>query len=270
MQSLELIWVYWTKNKPSVILSFKQFGRMASMKHLLVATLGAVFFGLPVASQDLDRHVSGTVTATKHVTLSSQRSGQLSDFLHPQGTQIEAGSVLVNFDCAYETALIEAAGIELQQAQTELRLTRQLAARGAAGRADVVLSTQSVSLQEAQLKVEQARAQTCSVTAPFSGTIIAWAVKPFSTVSQGEALVEIADTKDLYVDMRPPAAWVDELSVGQEFQFTPEGQDTGITVKVDFISPVIDPISQTVQVSAVMQAAHNSPRIGTSGHIKLP
>ncbi|MDX1742729.1 MAG: efflux RND transporter periplasmic adaptor subunit [Ruegeria sp.] len=229
------------------------------------AGFALITFAPFVFSQTLDQQASGTVNARNHVVLSSQRSGQLIEQHFIAGETVQKGAVLGSFDCTLDQAAVAVAQVEVQLANTDLELQRRLAARGATGRAAVQAATQEVALQQARLALDIAKMATCDLTAPFSGIIVDWKLRTFATVQQGEPIVTLVDNADLFVELIVPLQWIEGIEVGQEITFTPDYTDRPYTAIIDFVSPVADPVSQTIRINAALQTGGKPPKIGTSG-----
>ncbi|WP_281993529.1 efflux RND transporter periplasmic adaptor subunit [Sulfitobacter geojensis] len=241
-----------------MLISYKR--RVCGVAGIALITL------LPTANaQSLDQQASGIVSARNHVVLSSQRSGQLLEQNAIAGSGVQEGEVLGRFDCSLDQAVVAVAQVEVQQANTDLELQRRLAARGAAGRAAVQAATQNVALQQARLALETAKTETCDLTAPFSGTVVDWKVRNFASVQQGEAIVELVDSADLFVELIIPVQWIDTIKVGQNTVFLSDYTARSYSATVDYISPAADPVSQTIRLNATLMAGENPPKVGTSG-----
>lgn len=229
------------------------------------AAFSLILFAPFVLAQTPGQQANGTVNARNHVVLSSQRSGQLIEQHGIAGETVEKGSVLGSFDCTLDQAVVAVAQVEVQQANTDLELQRRLAARGATGRAAVQAATQNVTLQQARLALDIAKMKTCDLTAPFSGTIVEWKLRTFSTVQQGEPIVTLVDSADLFVELIIPLQWIEGIEVGQQITFTSDYDDHRYSATIDFVSPAADPVSQTIRINAALEVGDNPPKVGTSG-----
>lgn len=93
----------------------------------------------------------------------------------------------------------------VDRAQANLDLVRAGAATPEIAILEKELALAELALEEAQASLDQA-----TVTAPFSGTVLAVAVKPGEVVGALSALVRIADLEALEIQAR-----IDEVDVGQ-------------------------------------------------------
>jgi len=83
----------------------------------------------------------------------------------------------------------------------------------------------------------------------------------------GQAIIEIAGTGRVEIEAAIPASFALQVTEGQRLTFTAEGTGSKTSVTISGISPVIDPVSQLVNLRA--RIAQDSARIvpGMTGHM---
>lgn len=223
---------------------------------LIVASAGAAQEG---------SSISAVVSAQEQAELSARRAGVILDLAASLGQAVEAGQVLVRFDCALEEARIGAAQVALEGAQVEVRLQQNLLSRGAGGSALVQRAKQELGQAGAQLKVAQAEAQGCTIAAPFEGVVAAVSARAFETVAPGTPILTVLNPNSVELDIVLPATWTRDIVEGTRFTFVSDVTKTSHEAKITQLAPFVDPASQTVAAKAVFVNMQQYPRSGSSG-----
>jgi RND family efflux transporter MFP subunit len=228
---------------------------------------------------------SGYIVARRQATVSSEVTGKIAEVLVEEGMRVGEGQVLARLDDATEQAQLALARAELAAARAALselevqladarrsfrrqqdllprKLTSQaqydealaaaesLEARLTARRSDIAVAERAVRLRE-QLVSE------LTITAPFSGVVIAKAAQPGEMVSPISAgggftrtgICTIVDMDSLEIEVDVNEAYIDRVSEGQAttavLDAYPEWQ---IPAKVIAIVPTADRQKATVRV----------------------
>ncbi|MFZ4780027.1 MAG: efflux transporter periplasmic adaptor subunit, partial [Terrimicrobiaceae bacterium] len=84
------------------------------------------------------------------------------------GDAVQAGAVLIEFDCAEQDALMQTAEAEYRGAR-ETHLTKlRLQALGAAGELEVTVAAAAADKAKSQVTFRESQSAFCKVNAPFS------------------------------------------------------------------------------------------------------
>jgi RND family efflux transporter MFP subunit len=262
------IWLWQRPSVPAVVLAAAQ-----------PVAVGAS------AQRDSVLDASGYIVARRQATVSSEVTGKIAEVLVEEGMRVSEGQVLARLDDATERAQLALARAELTAARAALselevqladarrsfrrqqdlvarKLTSQaqydealatvesLEARLAARRTDIGVAERSVRLRE-QLVSE------LTITAPFSGVVIAKAAQPGEMVSPISAgggftrtgICTIVDMESLEIEVDVNEAYIDRVSEGQSttavLDAYPEWQ---IPARVIAIVPTADRQKATVRV----------------------
>lgn len=172
---------------------------------------------------------AGSVRARDRASLTFQVGGVLRSRQVEIGQQVEAGEVLA---ALYNPELVparDAARARLSELQAQAEQARREQQRGAQLFERGVLSTQELEQQSARLaaldagvgsaraalkQTEQLSAES-QLRAPFSGQVEALLVEPGEFVAPGQAVMRLASSNGLEVEVRVPAHLIGDLVVGQ-------------------------------------------------------
>lgn len=172
---------------------------------------------------------AGSVRARDRASLTFQVGGVLRSRQVEIGQQVETGDVLA---ALYNPELVparDAARARMSELQAQAEQARREQQRGEQLFERGVLSTQELEQQSARLaalnaSVSSARAALkqseqlsaeSQLRAPFSGRVEALLVEPGEFVAPGQAVMRLASSNGLEVEVRVPAHLIGDLVVGQ-------------------------------------------------------
>lgn len=146
---------------------------------------------------------------------------------------------------------LQTAQASLQQAEADIRAQRSAIARS---QALVARSQRSVEQAEANIAEGQAQLQYYTITAPQAGMVGDIPVKEGDYVSSGggssTALLTITQNQELEVNIQVPLERAPALRKGLAVKLLGEGDRELQTGRISFVSPNVDPTTQSVQVKA--------------------
>ena len=185
-------------------------------------------------------------------TLSSQISARVQAVNVSLGDAFGRGRTLVRFDCDEPQARLKMSEAELASARETLEAKLRLQGLQQAGEVEVALAAGAVERASAQVELYRAQISQCSVHAPFAGRVVKLAVKPFQSVTQGQALLDIVSDGALKLRLNVPGRWVGWLRRGTPFEVRID--ETGKTYKasVTAINARIDQVSQTIEIEGTV------------------
>jgi membrane fusion protein, multidrug efflux system len=120
------------------------------------------------------------------------------------------------------------------------------------------------NLQALELELEKTR-----IIAPFSGVVARRYVRQGQRVSSGEKLFWVTAVEPLQVRFTLPEQYSRSLKLGDEIALTSAFQSGTTSAKVIHVSPVVDPASGTVEVTALL-VKPSGFRPGMTASISVP
>lgn len=212
--------------------------------------------------------VRGQLKAERYTTLSSEIGARIRSLPVREAGAFDKGEVLVEFDCSVPRAQLAKAVADLEGAQQTLKANERLATLNSVGQLELELARSAVAQAQAEIGLQQAIVSKCAVTAPFDGRVAEQKAREQQFVQPGEPVMEILDDRNLELEALVPSAWLLWLQPGQSLSVTID--ETGKTYAARFsrIGARVDPVSQSVKVTAVLDGTHAELKPGMSGRIE--
>ena len=212
--------------------------------------------------------------ATGHVT--ARTSGTVTRLVAKLGDRVRAGQGLAVIDsrevaeaqAAYATSA-RAEALACATFQREETLYRQkVTARADYEQARAAYDKARI---EAQLGAEAVRAlgvtpgngsRLFTLVAPVSGEVASVSVTPGEFVSPERELFQVVDRRQVWAELRVPAAELANVRAGQDVRVTVQGSDHDHPARIRFLSPSVDPGSGSARAIAVVQNPDGELRVG--------
>ena len=109
----------------------------------------------------------------------------------------------------------------------------------------------------------------CTVSAPFAGRVAEQKVREQQYVQPGQPLLEILDDSSLELEFIVPSRWLVWLKPGQAFHVAIDETGRTYPAKVQRIGARVDPVSQSVKLSAVVDGRFPELMAGMSGKVLM-
>lgn len=207
----------------------------------------------------------GVLKASQTAEISANLTAQIETLPFKSGQYFKSGALLVQFDCTREHAEAEA----LQHAHNALTVKHQniteLYNAGAAGELEQSIALAEKQRAAADIKVAKARLTECEIYAPYSGYIQTRHVSAYDTAMAGEPLLSIIRSGRPEITLIAPSAWMRWMKAGMAFDFTIDETGGTHTAKVIRFGAAVDPVSQTIEVTAQFTSSAKDALSGMSG-----
>ncbi len=226
----------------------------------------------------LQRDAPAAVRSLNEASLAAEIQAAIVEIPVRPGETIARGAVVVRLDRRdYELALrraeaaLAATQAKLHLADAQLARGRQLAERGfISAEALTQRETEAVVLR-AELRVEEAQVESARrdlaktvLHAPFRAIVIERKAAVGDLARPGTAILTLLDVDHVELAATVQVGSVDALRAAAAIAFV--SQDERYPVRLDRISPAVDPDSRTVEARLVFTGRR--PAIGTSGRIE--
>jgi membrane fusion protein (multidrug efflux system) len=248
--------------------------RQLTLYTLLLATL---MFATHAVSQETEnsnssdrlKPIRALLTPLVESTLSSQIAGRIEKISVQNGERFTQGDLLVEFDCTVQNAQLQKARSELLATRKRHEANLKLQEFKSIGDLDVAISAAEVDKARAEYALVKAQVDMCTIDAPFNGRVIKRIAKPYESVNQGQALIEILDDSELKVELYVPSRWL--LWLKQDTEFTVRIDETGKTypARMTSLGARVDAVSQSIEITAVISGNHPELLAGMSGEARF-
>lgn len=156
----------------------------------------------------------GTLRANETVALRSEIAGRIERVGFTDGARVQKGAVLVALDASVIAAEAEQSRAELALARANFDRTSELAQRNFVSQSAKDQSAANLKVQEAKLRLVEARLAKAEIRAPFNGVMGLRNVGPGDFVKDGADLGLIEDISTMKVDLRLPERYFGQIRPG--------------------------------------------------------
>lgn len=212
----------------------------------------------------------GTLTAKEMVEIKSETDGAVEQINFAEGQRVEKGRLLIKLDeTKFEAAVAEAeANFKLSQAnyvRSQELSKSDLISRQESDQMASLYEARQASLDSKKRELKDAR-----IYAPFSGVMGTRQVSPGQVISKNTGLTWLVDLDIVKAEFNVPERFLGQLLEGQKLDIAVVAYPGEIFQgEVYFIAPLVDSISRTVLVKALIRNAAHRLRPGMFANLDL-
>ena len=214
--------------------------------------------GAEVSETPRGEPIHAVVRSARDVTVGSDAGSRILDLPLREGAAFRKGDLLVAFDCARTRAEWKAAQAEQRGHEVTLRNSTELAKLHAAGHNDVEIARAAFDKASAAVEGWQARVDACEIRAPFDGRVADVFAHVFDLPAPTAPILRIVDPLALEVEMLLPSRAAARVAPGSRFTLAVEETGGQVRGRVARIGAAVDPVSQTLKVVGVLDAARDA------------
>ncbi|MDO8345715.1 MAG: efflux RND transporter periplasmic adaptor subunit [Cellvibrio sp.] len=195
----------------------------------------------------------GTLRANESITLTSNDTKKVTRINFEDGERVEKGQVLVEMTSREESALLEEARFNADEAKKQLDRVQELTKRGAASQSLLDQRVREFEAARARYNATESRLKDLVLLAPFSGVVGLREVSVGALVSPGDQITTLNDDSKMKLDFTVPAIYLRSLSVG--LPIVAKSRDLGNKVfqgEVFSIDNQIDDVTRSIKVRALL------------------
>ncbi|MEI8295164.1 MAG: efflux RND transporter periplasmic adaptor subunit [Alphaproteobacteria bacterium] len=212
----------------------------------------------------------GRLRAKDEVMLKSEIHGRIDEILFQEGTRVEKGDLLIQFDDADTRATIKQAEAELTLHKAEFDRVSRLHSQNI--HSNKQLDEIVAKRDAAEGKVEEAEAtlKKKRIIAPFSGNIGIVSVSPGAYVQANHDLVMLVNINPIVVDFKVPEKNVHDVGAGQIAEIRVEGfKDEIFRFTVDAVDSKVNEQSHSLAIRASNPNEENQLHAGLFANVSL-
>lgn len=213
--------------------------------------------------------IRAQLAARRYTTLSSEIGARISHIHLREGEHFKAGQALVGLDCSLNAAQRDRARAVLSAAENAHAGNKLLAEHNAIGNVELRTSAIEIDKARAELNFSDATLSKCSITAPYNGRIAEQKAREGQYLQAGQPVLEIIDDGALELDFIVPSKWLAWLKPNHKFQVFIDDTQKTYPARIQRIGARVDPIIQSVKISAVIDGHFKELIAGMSGKIEL-
>jgi RND family efflux transporter MFP subunit len=229
----------------------------------VVAPAQAAAAGADHASDD--GRIRIQLVARDQVDLSSEISAKIASMPLRDGDAFRAGQTLISLDCSLYAAQLHKAQAEAEAAVQLKRVDDRLSQLHSIGEIDVQEAEAKAKASAAEVAYMQATVRKCSIPAPFDGRVLKRSAAAQQFAEPGKTLLTVVDTSHLELKMIVPSKWLAWLKPGHPLSVTVDEVGKSYPATVARIGARVDPVTQTVDVTAALSGHAPELLPGMSG-----
>jgi RND family efflux transporter MFP subunit len=243
-----------------------------AISSLVLVTFSTSSYALEIAGKSLgeantsaaDMSARGVLVAGQSADIAAGMTGRLTSAPFKSGQYVKRGAILAEFDCNRQRAELKSR--RAAHATQSLRHDNQaeLLKMGAAGALDVSIARSERDQIAAEVSALEIAMKDCAVSAPFPGFVTAKHIEAHETAQAGQPLYSLDRAGTTEVSVIAPSDWAGWVKEGARFTFKVDETGDSISARVQRLSAVVDPVSQTIEITARLNGKHKG-RPGMSG-----
>jgi len=223
-----------------------------------------------LAASALDsREIRAQLAPRRYTTLAAEIGAKINRLPLAEGAAFRQGQLLVQFDCALQQAQLAKAEAALMAADTNWKGNQKLAQLNSVGQVELDVSKAETQKAQAEVAANRTLLGKCQISAPFAGRIAEQKAREQQYVQPGQALMDILDDSALELEFIVPSRWLSWVRSGSAFQVSIDETGKTYPARVQRIGARVDPVSQSVKLSAVIDGRYGELIAGMSGKVLM-
>ena len=219
----------------------------------------------PSATPGDDGKIRIQLVSRDEVEISSEIGAKIASLPFRDGDAFRAGQTLVSLDCSLYAAQLHKAQAEADAAVQLKRVDDRLAQLHSIGEIDVEQAEARARASAAEVAYMQATVRKCVIAAPFDGRVAKRSASAQQYTEAGKRILTIVDTSHLELKMIVPSKWLAWLKPGHPLTVHVDEVGKIYPESVARIGARVDPVTQTVDVTAALDVRAPDLLPGMSG-----
>lgn len=215
------------------------------------------------------QEIRAQLSPRRYTTVSAEIGAKVSRITVAEGARFRAGQVLVSLDCSLQQAQLQKARAVLSAAERTFAANRRLEELRSIGKVELEVSEAEVAKAKADVASTSVVLSKCAIAAPFTGRVAEQKAREQQYVQPGQPLLDIIDDSVLELEFIVPSRWLAWLKPGYAFQVRIDETGKTYPAKVQRIGARVDPVSQSVKLSAAISGSFPELIAGMSGKVEL-
>lgn len=244
----------------------------------LAAGLALLFFNLtgwaqnpgPTSSGIERQEIRAQLRPVRYTTLSAEIGAVVKTLPLREGQRFAKDEVLLHLDCALLEAQHRKSLAEVAGAERALQANQRLAELNAAGLMELDLARNAVDKAVAERDIAQTQLSKCDIHAPFNGIVAEHRIREQQYVQPGTPVLDLIDDSAYEIEFLAPSAWLSRLRVNMTVRIFIDEARRSAFARIVRINPRIDPVSQSVKITATVEGPVQDLRAGMSGRLQMP
>ncbi|MAE51860.1 MAG: hypothetical protein CMH27_08615 [Micavibrio sp.] len=219
--------------------------------------------------EDNELNIEGVLVPQKATVISSSKDGKIAAIHFENGDMFRKGDILVEYECKDLKAEMEIAEAEKDFTQKRTMRHEKLL------NLDIISDIEHLGIKtedikaEGQAKIIESKLEQCYIRAAYDGRVTNRLANPHEYTRSDRVLMEVASLDDLEIEFLVPSRWLRWVNVGAPLTLSITETGETYEAKIERIHGEVDPVSQSIQMSAKL-SPYTTPLLpGMSGNVHL-
>lgn len=205
----------------------------------------------------------------RYTTLAAEVGAKINRIEVPEGARFRAGQTLIVFDCSLQQAQLQKVKAALAAADQTYSANKRLAELNSVSKLELEVSQAEANKARADVSYMNISLDKCRIPAPFNGRVAEQRAREQQYVQPGQALLDILDDSVLELDFIVPSKWLVWLKPNQKFNVAIDETGKNYPAKILRIGARVDPVSQSVKLTAAIDGQFDELMAGMSGKVLI-
>lgn len=214
--------------------------------------------------------LTGTLTASEEVQLSTEASGIISKLYLPQGKMVQQGQLLVKINDSELMARLSRLQAEEGLADAQEKRKLALLKINSISKDEYDESLNRLQLIRADKHILQTQIDKTEIRAPFTGLLGLKNISKGSFVQPGSPIAQLVVMDPIYLDFSLSEKYARALKQGQTVQFFVDGKETAFKGSIIAWDATMDPTDRSLKVRAECRNLGNQLKPGGYARIEFP
>ncbi len=213
--------------------------------------------------------VEGVLVPQASTVISSSRDGQIAKINFENGDMFQKGDILVEYACKDIKAEMAVAKAEKELATTRFAKNEKLL------KLDIISDIEHLGIKaeevkaSAQASIVESEIEKCYIRAAYDGRVTNRLANAHEFTRTDRVLMEVASLDDLDMEFLIPSRWLRWVNVDAPITIAVEETGEQYSGVIQRIHGEVDPVSQSIQVSAKLDAYEAPLLPGMSGTVQI-
>ncbi|MEP7247016.1 MAG: efflux RND transporter periplasmic adaptor subunit [Gammaproteobacteria bacterium] len=213
--------------------------------------------------------IRAQLSPRRYTSLAAEIGAKIDRIAVREGESFKAGQTLIKLDCSLQAAQSQRAAAALFAADKSVSANRRLAELNSVGQLELDTAEAELAKARADVALTAATLSKCNVAAPFAGRVAEQKMREKQFVQVGQPILDILDDTSLELEFIVPSRWLAWLKPGYAFLVRIDETADTYPAKITRLGARVDPVSQSIKITAVIDGRFPRLIAGMSGRVEL-
>lgn len=219
------------------------------------------------SSSQFSQDIRAQLSPRQYTTIAAEIGAKIKLIPYSEGLSFKKGDLLLSFDCTLQKTQFAKANAVLSGAQKIYSANQRLLELHSIGKLELENSRIEVDKASADVDSVKAVLDKCDIVAPYNGKVAEQHVREQQFVQPGQNMLDIIDNSVLELEFFVPSHWLSWIMQGTSFYVIMDETEKTYPAKVTRIGARIDPVSQSIRLTAAIDGIYPELIAGMSGKV---